>query len=470
MSNPAQAPGGVSGDGSSETDDDGSSSGETDGDGSSSGSGSGKSRSRSSSSGSRSRSGSSSGGSSSGGSGGDLSPAQRKALADFARDREWYLRIDDRKATVAEVAKVEELIRNPQHLKELRNYALRDPRVYRGRKAPADLDYRQLRNLAGAAILPKNGLHAVYDNFGGDLLAMKADLEKAAEGGLDPFMSLVRSKGGDGRVLEDHPAFADAASWDQPVVATQGMCLQALKRPFYHMDPTTVTGKTARACDAVSPFHGGPVAKVNRTLASCVKIVTDRDDSAIPHCAAVRLLRPELKDVAVIVEGAWMQAVLRTFPKAPAAGLFRGGDIATAGRARNKVQDLAAVEGRTAFVYHGHHQCRALGTKEALESSVRGPLELHRACTNGSPVTEEDVAYGMADLVGAVLDQQVEAQGGATDNDNRRYAELIEATGQGHVHAREKALEVALEISGKVSRTKGDCAAGGTYVHLFGVS
>lgn len=399
-----------------------------------------------------------------------MSPAQRQALAAFARNPEWFLRIDDRKTTVAEVAKVEELLRNPRHLKELRNDALRNPRVYRGCKVPADLDYYQLRNLAGAAILPKNGLHAVYDNFGGDLPAMKAALEKAAEGGLDPFMSLLRSKGGDGRVLEDHPAFADAASWNEPVVATQGMCLQGLKRPFYHMAPTTVTGKIASACDAVSPFHGGPVAKMNRTLASCVKIVTDGDGSSIPHCAAVSLLRPELQQVAVVVEVAWMQAVLRTCPKAPAVGLFRGGDIATAGRARNKVQDLAAVGGRTAFVYHGNHQCRALGTEEALDGSVRGPLELHRACTNGSPVTEEDVAYGMADLVGAVLDQQVEAQGEVTDNDDRRYAELIEATGQGHAQAREKALEVALEISEKVSRTKEDCAAGGTYVHLFGVS
>ncbi|CAN0100816.1 unnamed protein product, partial [Ectocarpus sp. 8 AP-2014] len=201
---------------------------------------------------------------------------------------------------------------------------------------------------------------------------------------------------------------------------------------------------------------------MNRTLASCVKIVTDGDGSSIPHCAAVSLLRRELQEVAGVVEVAWMQAVLHNFPKTPAAGLFRGGDIAQAGQAANKVVELAAVAGRKALVYHGNHQCRALGTEEALDSSVRGPLELYRACTDGEAVAEEDVSYGMADLVGRVLDNLVEArEGRETDNDNRRYAELIEATDQGHAQAREKALEVALEIRGKATRSKDDCAAGG---------
>ncbi|CAM9506545.1 unnamed protein product, partial [Scytosiphon promiscuus] len=63
----------------------------------------------------------------------------------------------------------------------------------------------------------------------------------------------------------------------------------------------------------------------------------------------------------------------------------------------------------------------------------------------GPPITNKDVAYDAVDLVGAVLDLQVKAQGGATDNDERRYAELIEATVQGHAQARAKALEVAVK-------------------------
>lgn len=124
------------------------------------------------------------------------------------------------------------------------------------------------------------------------------------------------------------------------------------------------------------------------------------------------------------------------------------------------------MEGRKAWVYHGNHQCRALGVEEALDSSVRGPLELHRACTDGEAVSEEAISYGMADLVGDVIYSLVDAQGRVTDNDERRYAELIDAIDQGPAQAREKACELGREIRGKATRTKGDCAAGGTYVHL----
>ncbi|CAM9506615.1 unnamed protein product [Scytosiphon promiscuus] len=97
---------------------------------------------------------------------------------------------------------------------------------------------------------------------------MRVELDNAADGGLALFMDFLRSKGGEGRVHEDHPAFADPASWDKPVLCTQGMCRQGLKLPFFHQAQTTVTGKVAKACDAISPFVGGPVAKMNRTLAS----------------------------------------------------------------------------------------------------------------------------------------------------------------------------------------------------------
>ncbi|CAM9152496.1 unnamed protein product [Pylaiella littoralis] len=271
------------------------------------------------------------------------------------------LRVEDRGVTVEEMAKVWYLLMNLRLLAQLKNEGLRDPCVYRGRKDAEDLDYAQFRSLAGAAIMPKSGLHSVYDAFGGDLGAMEKKFGHAAEGGLASFMNLLRSKGGDGRVLEDHPVFPDATTWDRPVLNTQGMCLQGGKRAFFHEAPTRVTGKTAKACDDVSPFDGGPVSKMNRTLTSCIKIVTDSDGSAIPHCAAVKLVRPELRETAEIVEVAWMQAVLHNFPKSPVVGVFRGGDIAEAGRAANTVQQLAAVGDRNACVCHGNHSAAHSG-------------------------------------------------------------------------------------------------------------
>lgn len=234
------------------------------------------------------------------------------------------MRIEDREVTPAEKEEVENILKNPRRLAELENGALRNPRVYWGRKVPEDLGYHQLRNLACAALLPKNGLHAVYDEFGGDSRATKRGFEEAAKRDLAPFMDFLRDKGGDGRVLEDHPAFADAATWSTPVVSTQGMCLQAGKRPFYHETPTTVTGKIAKACNALSLFGGGPISKTNRTLFSCLTIVTDGDGSAIPHCTEVRQLRGELREGAEVVEAAWMQAVLHNFPNTPAVGTLQG--------------------------------------------------------------------------------------------------------------------------------------------------
>eukprot|EP00752_Nemacystus_decipiens_P004451 g4064.t1 len=75
------------------------------------------------------------------------------------------------------------------------------------------------------------------------------------------------------------------------------MCRQALL-PFFHQAQTTVTGKVARACDAVSPFVGGPFAEMNRTLASCVNIVTDRDGSSVPHCSRAAEVALEIKGFA----------------------------------------------------------------------------------------------------------------------------------------------------------------------------
>ncbi|CAB1113971.1 unnamed protein product [Ectocarpus sp. CCAP 1310/34] len=365
--------------------------------------GSGRSSSSSSSSSGSSSSNSGSGSSS----GGDLSPAQAAALAAFERNPKWFLRIEDRDVTTVEREQVEDLLRNPRRLTTLENGALRIPRVSRGCKEPKDLDCHQLRNLACSAILPENGLHATYDSFGGDLGRMRVEFDNAADGGLASFMDFLR-----------------ACS-----KVTRPSLIRLAGTSRCHARKTTVTGKVARACDAVSPFVGGPVAKMNRTLASCVKIVTDRDGSSIPHCPPVGLLRRELQHTA------------------------KGGDHAETGRAKNTAQELVEVGGRRAWVYYGNHQCRALGAEEALESSVRGALELHRACTDGESVEEEDVSNGMADLVGRVLDYHFEAQGGReTENDRRRYAELIEATAQGHAQVREKAVKVAVEIRGKATK------------------
>lgn len=133
---------------------------------------------------------------------------------------------------------------------------------------------------------------------------------------------------------------------------------------FYHEDPTTITGKASAAANKVSSFEGGPAGHGNRLGASCVKVEADRDESsasAIPHCAALSQLRPELRQVAEVVEHFFARSFLHHFTATPGVGVFRGGDIAQAGCGRDTVRELASVGGRKAFVYWGHHQSRAIG-------------------------------------------------------------------------------------------------------------
>ena len=470
-----------------------SSSGDTDGDGSSSssGSGSGKSKSGSSSSGSRSRSRSSSGGSSSGGSGstrrrdrsssgssdggggGALSPAQAAAMESLERDPAWYLRIEGREVRPAEMRKARHLVKNPRELHGLLNKALANPRVYRGTRSAEDLDRHQLRDLVGAALLPENGLSKILGVFHGDLLALERACDEAELRGPVEFSKFLRDRGVDAPVNLNHPAFAgafagDPAAWIDPFLLKQAMCLQYQKHPFYHEAPTTTTGKASAAASNVSSFKGGPAGHGNRLGASCVKVVTDRPESsasAIPHCAALSQLRPELRQVAGVVERSVARSFLHHFTATPGVGVFRGGDIAQAGSGRDTVRELASVGGRKAFVYWGRHQSKTIGDPAALESAARGDLELHRECTNGEAVTDDRVGEMMVDILMEAIEIHAESNDGEpTDNDIRRSLELEEARYQGLSHILEVTGRIGQELRGKHVRTKADCSAGGKYI------
>ena len=389
------------------------------------------------------------------------SAAQRKAIATFNDKPEWYLRIEDRNATKEEHAKVLDLLDNPDRLVSLKNEALKnDGRVYKGTRTAEDLTPHQLRNLACASVLPVNGLLAVHDYYGGDLNALGQAFTKQAKGGPVAFNQFLIGRGGSGMVVCDHPAFESPDSWTEPLLLAQGMCLQAQKRPFFHPSPSTITGKLSQAFGLTSSFQGGPIGKMNRTVNSCVKVVTDRDGTSIPHCSPVSWLKPELQRTAVIVERTWAQSYLHHFPKCPGVGVFRGGDIAEAKSGRNMVTEFTSVEGRKAHVFWGNHQSLALGNADALESSARGDLELYRECKGGEGVTDEAVGDRMLDIVGGVIDIHAGLKG-ATDDDYRRCDELHEVRSQGLARAREVAQNIGAEIAGKVSRSTDDCAAGG---------
>lgn len=165
---------------------------------------------------------------------------------------------------------------------------------------------------------------------------------------------LVR-RGGDGIVVTNHPAFESPARWIEPLLSQQGMCLQAQKRLFYHPDPTTLTGKISQAFDNASSFQGGAIGKRNRILNECVKIVTDRDGTSIPHCAPVSSLLPQLQEIAKVVKRAWAQYYLHFFPKFLGLVVFRGGGIGDAGIGKNILKILISIKGRYAYASCGNH-------------------------------------------------------------------------------------------------------------------
>lgn len=233
----------------------------------------------------------------------DRSAAQLKAISEFKSKPEWYLRVEDRKVSTAERTNVIDLLHHPERLISVRNEALKnDGRVYQGTRTAEDLTKQQLRNLACASVLPVNGLLAVYNHSNGDLNVLERECTEKAKDGPVAFNNFLIDRGGDGMVLDNHPAFESRDSWTEPLLLLQGMCLQAQRRPFFHPDPSTVTGKLSQAFSSTSTFHGGPTAKMNRTVNSCVKVVTDNDGTSIPHCAAISSLRPELQRTAVVVE------------------------------------------------------------------------------------------------------------------------------------------------------------------------
>ncbi|CAN0203038.1 unnamed protein product, partial [Ectocarpus sp. 4 AP-2014] len=364
--------------------------GSSGGDGANSG-GSGSSRRRD-----RSSSGSSGGG-------GALSPAQADAMKSLERNAAWFLRIEDREVTSAEKQEARRLLESPRELHGLRNEALDNPRVYRGTRSAEDLDRHQLRNLVGAALLPENGLSKILGFFRGDLRALEIACQEAELQGPVRLSKFLGERGVDAPVNLNHPAFAgDPAAWTRPILLKQGMCLQYQKRAFYHESPTTTTGKASAAASKVSSFQGGPAGHGNRLGASCVKVEADRTGSsasAIPHCAALSQLRPELRKVAGVVERSFARSFLRHFTATPGVGVFRGGDITQAGCGRDTVRELASVGGRKAFVYWGRHQSRTIGDPDALESAARGDLELYKACTNGEAVTDAHVGEMMLDIL-----------------------------------------------------------------------
>eukprot|EP00752_Nemacystus_decipiens_P017028 g15246.t1 len=241
---------------------------------------------------SRSRSSSSSGGGGSSGGGSAFSPAQAAAMESLKRDAAWFLRIEDREVSPAERQKARRLLENPRELHGLRNEALARPRVYRGTRSAEDLDRHQLRDLVGAALLPENGLSKILGFFHGDLRALeRACIEAELQGPVE-FSKFLRDRGVDAPVNPNHPAFAgDPTTWTHPILFQQAMCLQYQKRAFYHEAPPTTTGKSS---------------------------------------AAASKLRPELRQVAGVVERSVARSFLHHFTATPGVGVFRGGDIAQA--------------------------------------------------------------------------------------------------------------------------------------------